>query len=100
MKKNIHPKFYEKAIVTCSCGNIFVTGSTKDSISVEVCFQCHPFYTGEHRFIDTKGKVDSFIKKQELAKKYQSKIKSKKKISKEQGEQKRPKTLRELLSEI
>lgn len=101
MKKNIHPTYYNNATVTCACGNTFTTGSTKSSIFVEVCYKCHPFYTGEHRFVDTKGRVDTFIKKQELAKKYQSLSKlNQKKHKKTEKEQKRPKTLRELLSEI
>ena len=70
MKTKIHPAYYPEAKVTCSCGNIFTTGSTKPSISVEVCHKCHPFFTGEHRFIDTKGRIDVFTKKQQLAQEY------------------------------
>lgn len=99
MKKNIHPVYYNNSQVTCACGNIFTTGSTKSSITVEVCYKCHPFYTGEQRFLDTKGRVDTFLKKQEVAKQYQSLTKPKK-SKKEDKEQKRPKTLRELLTEI
>ncbi len=101
MKSNIHPTYYPDAQVTCACGNTFTTGSTKKTIVVEVCYKCHPFYTGEHRFLDTKGRVDTFIKKQEIAKKYQAVYGStQKKHKKEVKEEKRPKTLRELLSEI
>lgn len=99
MKKNIHPLYYENSQVTCACGYTFTTGSTKPSINVEVCFKCHPFYTGEHRFLDTKGRVDAFIKKQEVAKKYQTSSIGKK-HKKTEKQEKRPKTLRELLTEI
>lgn len=97
MKTNIHPKFYEDATVYCSCGNTFKTGSTKQTITVEVCHKCHPFYTGEHRFIDTKGRVDAFQKKQAIAKQYQMKSPKKKK---EEKQEKKVKSLRELLGEI
>ncbi len=60
MKKDIHPKYYEKATVECACGNKFETGSTKEHISVEICSACHPFYTGKHKLIDTAGRVDKF----------------------------------------
>ncbi len=97
MRANIHPKFYEDTLVSCSCGNTFKTGSTKPTITVEVCHKCHPFYTGEHRFIDTKGRVDAFQKKQAIAKQYQMKNPKKKKQEKQE---KKVKSLRELLGEI
>ena len=62
MKKGIHPK-YEDATVTCGCGNTFQTRSTKKEIKVEVCSKCHPFYTGQQKFIDTAGRVEEFQKK-------------------------------------
>ena len=63
MKSDIHPK-YEAINVTCSCGNNFSTGSTtgKD-LSIEVCSQCHPFYTGKQKSLDTAGQVDKFRKR-------------------------------------
>ena len=76
MKKNIHPQFFEKAKVTCSCGNTFEMGSTKEEIHVEVCSACHPFYTGTNKFIDTAGRVDKFqerVRKAEALKKQQDK---------------------------
>jgi len=97
MKANIHPNYYEEAVVMCSCGNTFTTGSTKKNIHVEVCHKCHPFYTGQHRYLDVKGRVESFQKKQEKAKKYQSKKSSKKKEEKEEYQ---PKTLKELLQSL
>ena len=60
MKKDIHPQYYPKAKVTCSCGNAFEVGSTQEEIKVEVCSACHPFYTGTAKFIDTAGRVDKF----------------------------------------
>ncbi len=68
MKKDIHPTYYEKAEVTCACGNSFTMGSTKKSIKVEVCSACHPFYTGKKKILDTMGRVDKFKQKMEKAK--------------------------------
>jgi large subunit ribosomal protein L31 len=62
MKKDIHPKYYPKATVTCACGAVFHTGSTVEKMSVEICSQCHPFYTGKKKFIDTTGRVERFKK--------------------------------------
>lgn len=100
MKQKIHPKYFNDIQVICSsCGNTFTTGSTKQSIAVEVCYKCHPFYTGEHKFIDTKGRVDSFQKKQAFAQKYKLSYKGKK-DKKEEKTEKKTKSLRELLQEI
>ncbi|MFH1451276.1 MAG: 50S ribosomal protein L31 [bacterium] len=63
MKKDIHPKYYEKAIVRCACGNTFTIGSTHESIEVEVCSQCHPFYTGKERIVDALGRIEKFKKR-------------------------------------
>lgn len=98
MKSTIHPKYNHDVKITCSCGNTFVTGSTKTAISVEVCSKCHPFYTGEHRFVDTKGRVEKFQKKQQTAKIYHTKL-AYKKLKKGQKEEKEVKTLKELLAE-
>lgn len=101
MKPNIHPTYYTNAKVTCSsCGNTFTTGSTKQSIVVEVCYKCHPFYTGEHRFLDIKGRVDLFQKKQETAKKYQLTHADKKMKKKKRDTDYQPKSLKELLGEV
>ena len=59
MKEKIHPT-YTEATVVCSCGNTFTTGSTKPMLKVEVCSKCHPFFTGEHRIMDTAGRVERF----------------------------------------
>jgi len=66
MKEKIHPKYYPEAVVTCSCGNTFATGSTKKTLKVELCSRCHPFYTGERRMIDTGGRVERFKRRYKL----------------------------------
>ena len=66
MKEGIHPK-YEKATVTCACGNSFETRSTQSEIRVEVCNKCHPFYTGRQKLVDSGGRVDRFKKRFNLA---------------------------------
>ena len=66
MKKDIHPK-YEKATISCACGNSFETGSTKKNMKVEICSACHPFFTGKQKIIDTAGRVERFNKKYNLA---------------------------------
>ena len=64
MKKGIHPTYYTDAKVVCSCGNTWITGSTKKEIHTEVCSKCHPFFTGQQqRLIDIEGQVDRFYKK-------------------------------------
>lgn len=60
MKTAIHPKWYMDAKVTCACGNSFTIGASFPEISVEICQNCHPFYTGQMKFIDTAGRVDAF----------------------------------------
>src|SRR6266513_2967073 len=62
MKKDIHPA-YKEALVTCGCGNSFTTRSTREKIAVEVCSNCHPFYTGKQKFVDTAGMVEKFQRK-------------------------------------
>ncbi|HLY73622.1 MAG TPA: 50S ribosomal protein L31 [Planctomycetota bacterium] len=62
MKKDIHPA-YKEAQVTCGCGNSFTTRSTREKIAVEVCSNCHPFYTGKQKFVDTAGMVEKFQRK-------------------------------------
>jgi large subunit ribosomal protein L31 len=60
MKADIHPVYFDKALVTCSCGSTFTVGSTKEKINVEICSSCHPFFTGEKKVIDTAGRVERF----------------------------------------
>ena len=63
MKANIHPTWYPEATVVCACGNTWKTGATIPEIRTDICSACHPFYTGEQRFVDTEGQVDRFLKR-------------------------------------
>ncbi|HEX9722502.1 MAG TPA: 50S ribosomal protein L31 [Candidatus Paceibacterota bacterium] len=63
MKKDIHPTYYPKAKVTCACGNTFVIGGTKETLAVEICSNCHPFYTGQDKIMDKVGRVQKFKEK-------------------------------------
>ena len=62
MKEGIHPN-YQQTTITCACGNVIETGSTKSDIKVEVCSKCHPFFTGKQKLVDTGGRVAKFNKK-------------------------------------
>lgn len=97
MKKNIHPKWYPEAKVICSCGNTFTVGSTIPVIHVEVCSKCHPFFTGEMKFVDTQGRVERFQQRQQLVKPYLKKRDKRIKVKEE--EEKTPKTLKEMLQQ-
>jgi large subunit ribosomal protein L31 len=80
MKKGIHPAYYEAKVI-CACGESFVTGSTEKTLRVEICSKCHPFFTGQQKFIDAGGRVEKFKRKY-----------SKKKIEAEKGVKKSLKT--------
>jgi len=67
MKKNIHPKYYPEAKVKCSCGKVFVVGSTKPEMKIEICSNCHPFYTGEKKIVDTAKRVEKFEQRRKRA---------------------------------
>ena len=58
MKTDIHPEYFPSARVICSCGNTWITGSTKNEVRTDLCYQCHPFFTGEQRIVDTEGQVE------------------------------------------
>lgn len=62
MKAKIHPK-YQRATITCACGNVIETGSTRGSYNIDICSKCHPFFTGRQKLVDTAGRVDRFNKK-------------------------------------
>ncbi len=62
MKEKIHPKYF-RTTVTCACGTTFETGSTKETLRVEICSKCHPFFTGKQKFVDTGGRVERFKRK-------------------------------------
>ena len=72
MKKEIHPKYHDKVKATCVCGNSFVTGSTKEELKVEICANCHPFYTGKQKLVDSAQRVEKF----------QARVKAQEKLSK------------------
>lgn len=93
MKQNLHPK-YNQITVKCACGHTFETGSTLDSIQVEICSNCHPFFTGEMKFVDTMGRVEKFQAKRDRA---ANTVVSKKKASEKSD--KPQKTLKEMLEE-
>jgi large subunit ribosomal protein L31 len=88
MKSDIHPT-YHQITVTCSCGASFMTGSTKPTMTVDICAKCHPFFTGEMRFVDQLGRVEKFQAKQKAA--------TGKKVKKDRkGTQSGPKTLTDM----
>ena len=60
MKKDIHPSYFAHAVATCACGATYTVGSTRETISVEICSACHPFYTGTSKTLDTAGRVERF----------------------------------------
>ena len=62
MKQGIHPD-YKKTTITCACGAVYETGSSKENLHVEICAKCHPFYTGKQKLVDTGGRVEKFKKK-------------------------------------
>src|SRR3970282_651058 len=74
MKQGIHPKYHPEAKVICSCGNPWTTGSTQEIIHTDVCHNCHPYFTGEQRIVDTEGQVDRFYKKLEARNQYQATV--------------------------
>lgn len=98
MKKGIHPQIYSDAVITCACGNSFTTMSTKKDIQVEICSACHPFYTGQKRYIDTEGQIDKFAKKLKIAQEsgVATKASKAKKDAKKVAEKKGPITLKDL----
>ena len=104
MKAGIHPQWYQ-ATVICACGNTFTVGSTKPAISVEICAKCHPFFTGEMRFVDTMGRVERFQQAtlrqaqggQAVSKKMKKLLKQK---MEDEEEAKRPKSLKEMFDRV
>lgn len=96
MKAGIHPKWFANATVSCACGNTFTVGASTDKIQVEICGKCHPFYTGEMRFVDTMGRVERFQAKQQKAAS-SGYISKKKKLAKISSDDTSPKSLKEML---
>src|SRR5258708_881162 len=98
MKAKIHPKWYQ-ATVICACGNVFTVGASVPEIHVEVCSVCHPFYTGQMKFVDTAGRVDAFrarIQKTDTKKVSKTEKRKIKRDKKMQEELARPETLEAL----
>ena len=69
MKAETHPTYFPEAKVTCACGRTFAVGSTSERLEVEICSQCHPFYTGNEKILDTAGRVEKFKARRAAAKK-------------------------------
>ncbi len=101
MKASIHPQWYDDAQVSCACGNTFTVGSTKKQIRVEICSACHPFFTGEMKFVDTLGRVERFQQKQAFAKTQSTVVAAKKKKKQDKQEAlKNQKSLKEMLMSL
>lgn len=103
MKAKVHPKWYSECKVTCACGNVFTVGATVPELTVEVCSNCHPFFTGQMKFVDTAGRVEAFKAKQKGAmKKTMSKTEKRrvKRAKKLQEEMERPETLEEVRKQV
>jgi len=77
MKEGIHPQYYPSAKVKCACGNSWTTGSVKEELSVPLCSNCHPFYTGQEKIVDTRGRVEKFKKRLERSTQKSATIKAK-----------------------
>lgn len=95
MKQGIHPQYFDDAKVVCACGNTFTTGATVPEIRVEICSNCHPFFTGEMKYVDTVGLVEKFQQAQKKAQEIKVK---KQEVTKQKEERKRPGSLREMLA--
>lgn len=65
MKKDIHPQYYSDAKIKCACGKVWAIGSTVKEANIAICANCHPFYTGQEKLVDTRGRVDKFRKRME-----------------------------------
>ncbi len=98
MKEGIHPKIHKNCLVTCVCGNSFETISTRENITADICSSCHPFYTGQQKFVDTEGRIDKFIKKQKISEDKKKKASATKKTkAKKRGKKEKAPTLKEML---
>uniref|UniRef100_A0A831Z179 Large ribosomal subunit protein bL31 n=1 Tax=candidate division WWE3 bacterium TaxID=2053526 RepID=A0A831Z179_UNCKA len=99
-KENLHPTYYPEAKVTCtSCGTTYSIGSTQPELKVEVCANCHPFYTGKEILLDTEGRVEKFEKKRAIGEAKRKAREAKKSATELKEEQKRPLSLKELLEQ-
>lgn len=89
MKTGIHPQYFPKAKVKCACGAVFEVGSTKPELQVEICANCHPFYTGKEKLIDTAGKVEKFKARRAKAAAVPKRSKTAKRAAKAKKKQKK-----------
>lgn len=98
MKKTIHPTWFPEATVSCACGNRFTVGATKPELRVEICAKCHPFFTGEMKFVDTMGRVERFQNKIKTAAAQSTVLAARKKKKQDRAESLRnPKSLKDML---
>jgi large subunit ribosomal protein L31 len=95
MKSGIHPQWHHDCVVTCGCGNTFTTGSISPTLKVDICSACHPFFTGEMKFVDRQGRVDRFLQKMQLAE--QKKALAATKIAKKQAKNGPTKSYQDIL---
>lgn len=65
MKQDTHPNYYKNSKIKCACGKEWITGSTVEGADISICANCHPFYTGQEKIVDTRGRVDKFKKRME-----------------------------------
>ena len=98
MKTGIHPQYFQATVTCASCGKKFNFGSTQENIHVELCSNCHPFYTGAQRFVDSANRIDKFQKKQEVAAKFKATVVKKK--EEEKAKATGPKSLSEMLAAL
>jgi len=94
MKANIHPQYFDSGKIVCACGTVYNIGSTQEEIHVQFCAACHPFYTGQQKFVDTASLIDKFEKRRQEAKPLKAKA------QREEREDNQPKTLKEMLMAI
>lgn len=95
MKAKIHPQYYTDCQVVCACGNTFTTGSTLNEIKIDICSACHPFFTGQMKYVDTMGRVEKFQARQKAAQSNKYVKKSKQKSDDAQT----PQTLKEMIEQ-
>ncbi|MFO7167419.1 MAG: 50S ribosomal protein L31 [Chloroflexota bacterium] len=95
MKKGIHPKLYESQIVCSTCGTVWPISSTREGLRVDVCSNCHPFYTGEQRIVDTAGQVDRFMRRLRTTQEQQAEA-ARRREARNQPAPKKPSLLKEI----
>ena len=82
MKKDIHPQYYPKTTVKCACGAVLEVGATQENMEVEICSQCHPFFTGDKKVVDTAGRVERFKKLTQASAKVKDNLEKSRKVEK------------------